>query len=69
MQALKKTGTDFSTSRGMNPKQFFEIMGKFSIVNSSVSSRDTDRCSVTATGLNEIVDFDARAGSSTFAAI
>ncbi|KJA28894.1 hypothetical protein HYPSUDRAFT_625239 [Hypholoma sublateritium FD-334 SS-4] len=46
MQALKKTGSDFSTSRGMSPKQFFEVMG-----------------------LNEIVEFDARAGGSAFKAI
>ncbi|PPQ63027.1 hypothetical protein CVT24_005973 [Panaeolus cyanescens] len=26
MYALKKTGTDFSTSHGMDPKQFFEVM-------------------------------------------
>jgi hypothetical protein len=29
MQALKKTGTDFSSARGMDPKQFFEVMGSY----------------------------------------
>lgn len=28
MRMLKKTGTDFSTARGMDPKQFFEVMGE-----------------------------------------
>ncbi|KAL0955815.1 hypothetical protein HGRIS_002020 [Hohenbuehelia grisea] len=27
MHALKKTGTDFSTAQGMDPKSFFEVMG------------------------------------------
>ncbi|TFK44930.1 Pyruvate/Phosphoenolpyruvate kinase-like domain-containing protein [Crucibulum laeve] len=27
MQMLKKTGTDFSSAKGMDPKQFFEVMG------------------------------------------
>ncbi|KAF9446521.1 Phosphoenolpyruvate/pyruvate domain-containing protein [Macrolepiota fuliginosa MF-IS2] len=43
MRMLKKTGTDFSTAKGMDPKQFFEVMG-----------------------LNEIVEFDAKAGGSAF---
>ncbi|KAF9047443.1 oxaloacetate acetylhydrolase [Panaeolus papilionaceus] len=46
MHALKKTGTDFSTSRGMDPKQFFEVMG-----------------------LNDVVEFDSRAGGSAFTVI
>jgi 2-methylisocitrate lyase-like PEP mutase family enzyme len=27
MRALKKTGTDFSSAKGMDPKAFFEVMG------------------------------------------
>ncbi|PPQ93852.1 hypothetical protein CVT25_013560 [Psilocybe cyanescens] len=27
MQSLKKTGTDFSSAKGMDPKSFFEVMG------------------------------------------
>ncbi|KDR75646.1 hypothetical protein GALMADRAFT_68445 [Galerina marginata CBS 339.88] len=46
MKSLKKTGTDFSSARGMDPKQFFEVMG-----------------------LNEVVEFDARAGGSAFQVI
>jgi len=43
MHSLKKTGTDFSTAEGMDPKAFFEVMG-----------------------LNEVVNFDMRAGGSAF---
>jgi len=43
MKSLKKTGTDFSSAQGMDPKAFFEVMG-----------------------LNEVIDLDARAGSSAF---
>jgi hypothetical protein len=28
MRSLKKTGTDFTSARGMDPKAFFEVMGK-----------------------------------------
>ena len=27
MHSLMKTGTDFTTARGMDPKSFFEVMG------------------------------------------
>jgi hypothetical protein len=27
MQLLKKTGTDFTSAQGMDPKSFFEVMG------------------------------------------
>ena len=27
MYSLKKTGTDFTSARGMDPKSFFEVMG------------------------------------------
>lgn len=27
MQSLKKTGTDFTSAQGMDPKSFFEVMG------------------------------------------
>ncbi|KAF7783167.1 hypothetical protein Agabi119p4_2543 [Agaricus bisporus var. burnettii] len=43
MHSLKKTGTDFSTAQGMDPKAFFQVMG-----------------------LDEVVDFDSRAGGSAF---
>jgi len=34
MQSLKKTGTDFSSARGMDPKAFFEVMGKYEFLPS-----------------------------------
>lgn len=43
MHSLKKTGSDFSTAQGMDPKAFFEVMG-----------------------LNDVVNFDMRAGGSAF---
>jgi hypothetical protein len=30
MKNLMETGTDFSTAKGMDPKAFFEVMGKTS---------------------------------------
>ncbi|KAG9312200.1 phosphoenolpyruvate pyruvate domain-containing protein [Chiua virens] len=33
MQSLKKTGTDFSSAKGMDPKAFFEVMGLSDIVD------------------------------------
>jgi hypothetical protein len=27
LESLKKTGTDFSSAKGMDPKSFFEVMG------------------------------------------
>ncbi|KAH8087798.1 Phosphoenolpyruvate/pyruvate domain-containing protein [Cristinia sonorae] len=32
MQSLKKTGTDFSSARGMDPKAFFEVMGLHDVI-------------------------------------
>ncbi|KAI0669648.1 Phosphoenolpyruvate/pyruvate domain-containing protein [Trametes maxima] len=32
MQSLKKTGTDFTSARGMDPKAFFEVMGLSDVV-------------------------------------
>ncbi|KAF8528469.1 phosphoenolpyruvate pyruvate domain-containing protein [Hysterangium stoloniferum] len=46
MHSLKKTGTDFSSAQGMDPRQFFEVMG-----------------------LNDIIEFDARVGSTAFAEV
>jgi len=33
MQSLKKTGTDFSSAKGMDPKAFFEVMGLEDVVS------------------------------------
>jgi len=46
MHSLKKTGTDFTSAQGMDPRQFFEVMG-----------------------LNSIIQFDAKVGSSAFAVV
>lgn len=46
MHSLKKTGTDFSSAQGMDPRSFFEVMG-----------------------LNEVVELDAKAGGTAFAAV
>ena len=32
MSSLKRTGTDFASSQGMDPKTFFEVMGLGDIV-------------------------------------
>ena len=32
MRSLKKTGTDFSSAKGMDPKAFFEVMGLNEVV-------------------------------------
>ena len=37
MASLKKTGTDFTSAKGMDPKAFFEVMGA-SISSSSLSA-------------------------------
>jgi len=29
MQSLHKTGTDASSAQGMDPKEFFEVMGSY----------------------------------------
>ncbi|KAG6841836.1 hypothetical protein C0991_006243 [Blastosporella zonata] len=46
MHSLKKTGTDFTSAHGMDPKTFFQVMG-----------------------LDDVVEFDTRAGGSAFEAI
>lgn len=33
MQSLKKTGTDFSSAKGMDPRAFFEVMGLDDVVS------------------------------------
>lgn len=32
MASLKKTGTDFTSAQGMDPKAFFEVMGLKEVV-------------------------------------
>ena len=60
MHSLKKTGTDFTSARGMDPKAFFEVMGTQNI---SVSQKPSFN---QRTGLQQIVQLDAEAGGSAF---
>ena len=36
MHSLKKTGTDFTSARGMDPKAFFQVMGQYITLSPSV---------------------------------
>lgn len=61
MRSLKKTGTDFTSAQGMDPKAFFEVMGTcFPSLLSTVAD------SKKYVGLDEVVELDARAGGSAF---
>jgi hypothetical protein len=40
MKGLKETGTDFSTAKGMDPKAFFEVMGRHSATGLSEPATD-----------------------------
>lgn len=33
MKSLKKTGTDYSSAKGMDPRAFFEVMGLQDVVD------------------------------------
>lgn len=61
MQSLKKTGTDFATAQGMDPKEFFGVMGMS--FYTFVYVLDFEH---SLQGLNEIIDLDAQAGGSAF---
>ena len=61
MQSLKKTGTDFSSARGMDPKAFFEVMGK-----SHINLAREIKYLPIYSGLKEVVELDARAGGKAF---
>lgn len=63
MQSLKKTGTDFSSARGMDPKAFFEVMGTFFHIRAWRMSSLTYTLS---TGLSSVVKLDAQAGGKAF---
>lgn len=60
MQSLKKTGTDFTSAQGMDPKAFFEVMGECLCNN-----LNTDTYNIIL-GLNDVVSLDALAGGSAF---
>lgn len=40
MKSLKKTGTDFSSAQGMDPRSFFEVMGEPILCSDYVQTRD-----------------------------
>ena len=65
MHSLKKTGTDFTSAQGMDPRQFFEVMYVASFLQCLKNSND-HRCS---RGLNDIIEFDAKVGSTAFASV
>ncbi|KAA1470387.1 phosphoenolpyruvate pyruvate domain-containing protein [Dentipellis sp. KUC8613] len=61
MHSLKKTGTDFSSAKGMDPKAFFEVMGMVTF-----PSVYEIFLILLHAGLNEVVQLDAQAGGSAF---
>ncbi len=62
MKSLKKTGTDFISAQGMDPKKFFEVMGKSQLVLMTTHGSNV----LFSQGLNEIIELDAAAGGSAF---
>lgn len=64
MHSLKKTGTDFTSAQGMDPKSFFEVMGtslwEFTCIQATAVLTQL------FLGLNEVVELDAKAGGSAF---
>jgi hypothetical protein len=67
MHSLKKTGTDFSSANGMDPKAFFEVMG-MSLCVCVLPVVDLLHF-VGEIGLSDCISFDARAGGSAFALV
>ena len=66
MKSLMETGTDWTSARGMDPRQFFEVMGKSHTV--------PFRLHVTlmvhsVIGLDAVVKIDAEAGGKAYATI
>lgn len=43
MHSLKKTGTDFTSAQGMDPKAFFEVMGMFLPLNLTTEAHSIAR--------------------------
>ena len=41
MASLKKTGTDWSSAKGMDPKAFFEVMGLNEVISLDARAGDT----------------------------
>ncbi|KAG5221506.1 Pyruvate/Phosphoenolpyruvate kinase domain-containing protein [Salix suchowensis] len=62
MQSLKKTGTDFVSAQGMDPKAFFEVMGKLRLTILVVLAK----VNPISKGLDPVIEMDAKAGGSAF---
>lgn len=62
MYSLKKTGTDFTSAQGMDPKAFFGVMGQLNPYHIIIHKAHWSKFK----GLNDIIDLDARAGGSAF---
>jgi hypothetical protein len=61
MQSLKKTGTDATSAQGMDPKQFFNVVGEyFSQISLILNYKRRP------IGLEDVVAFDAKVGGSAF---
>lgn len=61
MQSLKKTGTDATSAQGMDPKQFFNVVGRYLWHIHLIL--DDKRPLI---GLEDVVAFDAKVGGSAF---
>lgn len=66
MASLKKTGTDFTSAKGMDPKAFFEVMGTQLRIRSSPIRTYSLLFLVCLAGLNAVVTLDAQAGGKAF---
>ena len=65
MASLKKTGTDFTSAKGMDPKAFFEVMGTHHRTLSSLPQTASAHF-LSFAGLNAVVTLDAQAGGKAF---
>ncbi|KAI0688163.1 Phosphoenolpyruvate/pyruvate domain-containing protein [Cerioporus squamosus] len=63
MASLKKTGTDFSSAKGMDPKAFFEVMGGLPC---TLRRQYIALLIPFTSGLNDVVKLDAQAGGKAF---
>lgn len=65
MQSLKKTGTDFVSAQGMDPKAFFKVMGKLWFHYLCCLAE----IHLTSKGLDPVIEMDAKAGGSAFSVV
>lgn len=62
MRSLKKTGTDFSSANGMDPKAFFDVM----YASFCFHSYYTILMTLLRRGLQDVIDLDAQAGGNAY---